>query len=193
MNFGELKKEVRDLGFEEDPTLEEYKSIIINATNRALRMINATVLPVIGRYDFEQDGTVSGIQKYDLLELTKEDGKAKFLAFTDTPVRINDGDYSTFNNFEVEENHIIVMDGATPGAFSIFYKKIPAAITEDTTDDTELEIDERMVPALAFLVAHYVWLDDDERKATQYYNEYDAYKAEIMQEQPAKARIMGGF
>ena len=92
MNFGELKKEVRDLGFEEDPTLEEYKSIIINATNRALRMINATVLPVIGRYDFEQDGTESGIKKYDLLELTKEDGKPKFLAFTDTPVRINEGD-----------------------------------------------------------------------------------------------------
>ena len=193
MNFGELKKEVRDLGFEEDPTLEEYKSIIINATNRALRMINATVLPVIGRYDFEQDGTESGIKKYDLLELTKEDGKPKFLAFTDTPVRINEGDYSTFNNFEVEENHIIVMDGATPGAFSVFYKKSPAAVTSDTTDDTELEIDERMVPALAFLVSHYVWLDDDERKATQYYNEYDAYKAEIVQEQPAKARIIGGF
>ena len=73
MNWGELKNEVRDLGFEENESLEEYRDILLSAANRAMGMINATI-PLTARYDFTQDGTESGLKRYDMAELTKEDG-----------------------------------------------------------------------------------------------------------------------
>lgn len=39
MNWGELKQEIRDLGFEEDSTMNEYESIVRNASNRAIDMV----------------------------------------------------------------------------------------------------------------------------------------------------------
>ena len=44
MNWGELKAEIRDLGFEEDSTMDEYSSIVINACNRAIDMINQEII-----------------------------------------------------------------------------------------------------------------------------------------------------
>ncbi|MCB6992439.1 hypothetical protein LI177_02935 [bacterium 210820-DFI.6.37] len=194
MNWGELKNEVKDLGFEEMEALVEYKDILVSATNRAMYIINSTVLPMTSRYDFMQDGSEPGIKKYDMIELTKEGGSRKFLSFADTPVKIHNETYETFNDFDIEEGHIVVMDGSCVGNFSVFYKRIPSRVSENTTDDTELDVDARIEPALPLLVAHYVWLDDDERKATQYYNEYDALKTDILTETTLiRAKIRGGF
>lgn len=194
MNWGELKKEIRDLGFEEDSAIEEYKDIVISAANRALHMINSTVLPVTSRYDFTQDGTETGIKKYDMIELTRENGKRKFLSFVDTPVRMNGGIYGLFNDFDIEEGHIVVMDGGLKGEFSIFYRKLPERIVSNMSDNVVLDINERVAPLLPLLTAHYVWLDDDERKATQYYNEYDALKEELAGDNARlRGKIRGGF
>lgn len=196
MNWGELKNEVRDLGFEENESLEEYRDILLSAANRAMGMINATI-PLTARYDFTQDGTESGLKRYDMAELTKEDGRRTFLSFTDTLVRIGmDGTYGSFNDFEIEMGRVLIMDGTEAGDFSVFYKKTPAMVTSATTDDTLLDIDPRMDPALPLLTAHFVWLDDDERKATQYYNLYDQFKSEIlaeMEDKKIRARIIGGI
>lgn len=196
MNFGELKTEVRDLGFEENESLEEYKDILISAANRAMQMINGTI-PVTARYDFTQDGKETGLKRYDLVELTKSDGKRTFLSLTDTPVRIGaNGVYEAFNDFDVEMGSLLVMDAGAVGEFSVFYRKLPARVTYATTDDTPLDVDPRMDPALPLLTAYFVWLDDDERKATQYYNMYDLFKSEVLAEAETKkvrARIIGGF
>lgn len=195
MNWGEFKNEIKDLGFEETGALNEYKDIIISAANRALHIINATVIPVISRYDFTQDGKETGIKKYDMVELaTTKDGTNQFLAFADSPVKTYNGAYETFNDFEIEQGHIIVMDASIVGDFSVFYKKRPSKITETTTDNTELDIDVKVEPALPLLAAYYIWLDDDERKATQYYNQYDTLKSDLlMGATPVRARIIGGI
>lgn len=196
MNWGEFKNEIKDLGFEEEEALDEYKDIIISAANRALHIINSTVIPIISRYDFTQDGTETGIKKYDMAELaTTEDGTKQFLSFADTPVKTYNGTYETFNDFEIEQGHVIVMDASTVGDFSIFYKKIPAKITDTTTDDAELDIDVKIEPALPLLAAYYIWLDDDERKATQYYNQYDTLKSDLLMDETTsiRARIIGGI
>lgn len=39
MNWGELKEQIRDLGFEEDSTMQEYSTIVMNASNRAIDMV----------------------------------------------------------------------------------------------------------------------------------------------------------
>lgn len=190
MNWGELKNEIKNLGFEETEALEEYSDIIITSANRALHIIATTAIPVIARYDFTQDGTESGLKRYDISELTGD-----FLAFTDTPVKVYNDSYDTFNDFEIEEGHILVMDAGDIGDFSVFYKKRPAVITRNTLDTEPLDIDIKIEPALPLLTSYYVWLDDDERKATQYYNMYDMLKTDLLSEQNSRVRgrIIGGI
>lgn len=50
MNWGELKTEIRDLGFEEDSTMNEYSSIVMNAANRAINMVHQEL--VLGNKDY---------------------------------------------------------------------------------------------------------------------------------------------
>ena len=68
-------------------------------------------------------------------------------------------------------------------------------ITEDTDDESIIEIPYILVPLYTLLAAHYAWLDDDITKATMYYNEYDNLKNEIIANanKPRMATIIGGF
>lgn len=50
MNYGELKQQIRDLGFEEDLAITEYNTIVINACNRAIGLINKTVVARAEQY-----------------------------------------------------------------------------------------------------------------------------------------------
>jgi hypothetical protein len=55
-------------------------------------------------------------------------------------------------------------------------------IKADTKDDTEIDLPERVIPVLSRLASHYVWLDDDQVKATIYWNEYDTFKNDLIAE-----------
>lgn len=50
MTWGEIKKQIRDLGFEDDSAMEEYASIVRNATNHAIHVINTTVVMPLKAY-----------------------------------------------------------------------------------------------------------------------------------------------
>lgn len=50
MYWKDIKNNLLDLGFEETDSYEEYESIIINATNRAIRILYSTVIPQIEHY-----------------------------------------------------------------------------------------------------------------------------------------------
>ena len=68
-------------------------------------------------------------------------------------------------------------------------------ITEDTSDDDEIQIPDIIVPLYTLLAAHYAWLDDDLTKAMIYWNEYDSHKNELIAaaRTPKRATIIGGF
>ena len=55
-------------------------------------------------------------------------------------------------------------------------------IAADTTDNTDINLPDRVIPILSRLAAHYVWLDDDQVKATIYWNEYDDFKSTLFDE-----------
>lgn len=192
MNLGELITEVRDLGFEEDETLEEesYRAILVTAANRALKDIAVTI-PVVERYEFEQDGTETGVKRYDMIELTAEDGVKKFFDFDEVPVRESDS-YDRFNDFEIEEGHIMVMDASLKGKFSVFYKLAPTKLTTGSLDSQELDINLKAEHLLPLLVSYYVWLDDDVTKAQEYKTNYEMGKAELSQSK-ARLTIRGGI
>lgn len=44
MTWGELRSAIRDLGFEDDLAMQEYSDIVLNAVNRAINIINNTVV-----------------------------------------------------------------------------------------------------------------------------------------------------
>lgn len=133
MTYGELKDQIRDLGFEDDTSMDEYKEIVINACNRAVNIILKTV--------------VSNIEGY-----------------------------FKFNN----------KDWVMPK---------PSPITIDTPDEAVVDLPDKVIDLAPLLAAYYVWLDDDERKAIYYYNQYDDLKNQILAECQggSKARITGGI
>lgn len=118
-------------------------------------------------------------RRYDFLELTKENGIKKFVEFADKMIEA-DGSYTSITNFTVERNSTLVLDGLTRCEYTVFYKKSHAEITETTPDTDELELDHDLHYLVPYYACYFVWLDDDERKATQYYNMYETRRNEIL-------------
>lgn len=50
MTWGELKSQIRDLGFEDNSSMTEYASIVRNAANHAIHVINTTVVMPLKAY-----------------------------------------------------------------------------------------------------------------------------------------------
>lgn len=124
MTFGDLKDKLRDMGFEEDASMDEYKELVINAMNRSIEIIKNTI--------------------------------------------------------------VSRLDGETPEGF---------ALTVDSPDETEIDLPSKVTMLLPLLSAYYIWLDDDERKAVMYYNQYDDLCSQLLAERAngTKMTIMGGY
>ena len=132
MTYKELKTKIRDLGFEEDATMSEYSSIVVNACNRAISTIYHTVL--------------SRMESY-----------------------------FKFRDFD-------------------WYMPEMDVLTLDTEDDYTLNLPDKLVFLVPLLASYYIWLDDDERKAIMYRNEYEDLKAQIFTEclGGSRCRVVGG-
>lgn len=193
MNYGQLKSELASLGFAEIDEITEFGAVVPDSLNRAITEINLTVSPIVGIHEITQDGTANDILYYDMVELTKENDVVKFLEFADTPVMVGTGVYKKFNDFEIENGSTLVMDGSIEGNFKVFYKKAHVPFTEETPDETEIELPLKVHSLLPLLTAYYVWLEDEKSKAVDYYNQYEKLSQSILAKdvQP-KARIMSG-
>lgn len=131
--------------------------------------------------------------RYDLWELSKDrHGNVLF----DSIDRVTTGDTTvrSFGAYELLEDHIFSIDPAYPNDLTIYYNQRVIPVTGDTENDDELTVYYSCEPLIGLLAAHYVWLDDDERKAILYWNEYDSLKQEIQAKLNApKARVIGGL
>jgi hypothetical protein len=172
MNWQELKSEIRDLGFEDEQTMVSYSEILLNACNRAIRLISTTVRPVTGHLDIDHPG---GLVRYSLTELAQAQGDT-FESLYGTPI-----ERDTYRpcSYYLENRKVFVLDDE-PGLYRLWYRKRPETLTLDTPETFVLELDLDVQPLLPLLASHYLWLDDDERKATLYWNEYDDLKGQIL-------------
>lgn len=68
-------------------------------------------------------------------------------------------------------------------------------ITEETVDEFQLQVPDKLVDLVPLLAAHWAWLDDDVQKATIYWNEYDDLKNQLIQdmERARNYTIYDGF
>ena len=192
MNYGELKTELISLGFSDESELDEFGVIVPLALNRAITEINLTIAPIIGTYEFTQTGEGSVLLYYDMEELTREDGDVVFLSFADTPVMVGDGVYRRYNDFEIEQDRILVMDGSVSGNFKVFYKKAHTPFTIDTDDLEDIPLPLKAHILVPLLTAYYVWLEDEKTKAVDYYNQYEKLAQNILNDKPVRMRILPG-
>lgn len=195
MKYEQLKRELINLGFADETELEEFGTIVTDAINRAITEINLTVAPIIGTYEIEQDGTEEDILYYDMPSLTKRNGVVNFLEFADTPVKIGTDVYRKFSDYEIEGGNTLVIDGRIIGTFKVFYKKAHTPITQETPDDTELELPLKAHILVPLLAAYYVWIEDEKTKAVDYYNQYEKLSQHILSEsrKPRMTILSGGI
>lgn len=123
--------------------------------------------------------------RYDLAELTKVDGKRVFYDFADDkPIfqgSFSSGNfYGTVGDYKKDGRTAILFNRFECGQFEVWYKKYPTQITAATPDDFEIELDDDVANLIALRMAFYVWMDDDERKATMYRNDFEDMAAAIM-------------
>lgn len=143
---------------------------------------------------FYFDGTAwQKVGKYDLAELTKdESGNTMFDSIDRIVVNTSYG-IDTFVDYDIEDDHILVLNPSVNDTLLVYYNEriLPVG---DKDNDYKVQVAYQCEPLVGLLAAHYVWLDDDERKAILYWNEYDQLKQEIMAKAlRPRAKVIGGF
>lgn len=72
----------------------------------------------------------------------------------------------------------------------------PTHVSDDTENDFEIELPDKCVYILPVLASYFVWLDDEERKAVYYWNQWETWKSEFMNEargRNLKVTMYGGL
>lgn len=116
--------------------------------------------------------------RYDFSKLTN----GKFIGFMDKVAEgaEENGTYISLTNFEIEQRKILVLNGFEKCEYTVFYKKAFTPVTNETDESFEIELDSDVCVLLPLLASYYVWLDDDERKATMYYNNYESLRNAVI-------------
>ena len=189
MNYGELKKNLISKGFAEESDYEEFEELgyTYDAINQAVNEIN-DVFPIEAEFDFDIDESDTGIYTIDMGD------RAGFIALAETPVWFEkDGEeiWRSFTEFEVKmDRKIIIKMDDYEGSFRIYYYKLPTQITSSTPNSFEFELPLVAHNLIPLLTAYYLWLDDDERKAIMYKNDYEeARNIALQRKNPPRARV----
>lgn len=71
----------------------------------------------------------------------------------------------------------------------------PSLITSDTSETEEIDLPEMVCGIVPLMAAYFIWLDDDERKATMYWNNADDLKTQLLSViiKPRKCKFVGGL
>lgn len=193
MQYGEIKNNIISLGFAETSDYEEYEELgyTYDAINRAIATIGQE-FPYISKYEFEIDDTDEGIMYVDMTD------RQGFLGFaTDSPVLFEkDGEemFKVFADYDVEMGSTLVIDATDiKGSIRVYYEKECTHINADTPDTFVPELPTKVHHLIPLLASYYLWLDDEERKAVQYYNQYETELLTIQQKaQKPRMRILKG-
>ena len=190
MNLSEIRHNLISLGFAEESDYDEFEKLgyTYDCINRAIATIQS-IFPHIAKYEFELDDSDTGTLYIDMTD------RPGFLSLAETPVlfEVNGSEvFRKFGDYQVEMGHTIVMNAdAYAGSFRIYYNKACTEIDSTTPDFFVPELPKKVHHLIPLLAAYYLWLDDDERKAVQYYNNYESELSQIIQnENMPKMRVV---
>lgn len=190
MNYAELKQNLISKGFAEESDYEEFEELgyTYDAINQAIDEISDH-FPCEAEFDFDIDETDTGILKIDMGD------RKGFIALAETPVWFEkDGEeiWRSFSEYDVKkERELYIKADDYEGSFRVYYFKQPTLVTKETQDDFVFDLPlvaHKLIPLLA---SYYLWLDDDERKAIMYKNDYnDALAYALQRKNRARAKVM---
>lgn len=180
MDLSGIRQNLISLGFAEGSDYYEFEALgyTYDCINRAIATIQS-IFPQIAKYEFELDDSDTGTLYIDMTD------RPGFLSLAETPVlfEVNGSEvFRKFGDYQVEMGHTIVMNAdAYAGSFRIYYNKACTEIDPTTPDSFVPELPKKVHHLIPLLAAYYLWLDDDERKAVQYYNNYESELSQIIQ------------
>ena len=192
MKWKEFKSRITNLGFEEEGVFDDNIDHIIQATNRANVLLHQVVEPREKVFSY----TVADGEVYNKVDLSAIEN---FTSKSAKPPKIAS---SSIGNFYYVEDVLYISSEYAGNIVDIYYNALVDMIVDDD-DEQSIDCREDLVPFLELLTAYFMWLDDDERKAIIYYNQfqemYSSYlntvsstkKLESM-ETTAIAKIEGG-
>lgn len=121
--------------------------------------------------------------RYDFKALTAVNGAPVFIDFLD---KVQEGDYSSGNSyvsikdFQVEQRHILLLDGLKKVEYTVFFRKNFTQFTANTPSTFVIELDSDKEHLLPLLAAWYVWADDEPTKAAKWKNDYEDFTALLL-------------
>lgn len=102
--------------------------------------------------------------------------------------------FTIFNNFDTREDGrmLFINSQNVNGTLKIYYKKQAQQYTIDTEDEVEIDLGRKYHPLIPLLASYYVWLEDDQTKATMYYNRYETMMQSMLATKTPRVRIVTG-
>lgn len=174
LTWQDLKDSVRKLCFLTQSEYAGYDEAITEAANYAL-VDMAKDFPLTEIYTFTRESEdSSGYETYDLLNLTMEDMRFTFLGVCerDPVIRIGSDGLIETPEYALLADRFLLIPKKACGTYKVMYKKDPERITAQTSNDYVIPYASCAANLLPLLMAWRVLKDDDERKASMYYNEY---------------------
>lgn len=89
--------------------------------------------------------------------------------------------YLAASDYYQEADHCLVIPRSSVGAYTVYYKKYPEEITDETPDDYVLELDPEVAVLLPMYMASVLYMDDDLSIATSYRNYFETGLARLTQ------------
>lgn len=119
------------------------------------------------------------VQTYSLAQLCSHNHQLRFMRMhAEKPVRYETRDISGYVRFDGIDTLMIPTE--FQGEIRVHYDAYPTQMTQETPDDFEIELPLQAQDAIALYVASMLYAEDDIVIATQYRNEFDARKQELM-------------
>ena len=151
-----------------DDAISEYLNAMPQAANEALQM-----LATAGRYIRKSTTVDKDEGEKFALDMTR-DVKDFYRLGTKEVYQLDDNGAPTlYGDAVFMAGKYMVLPEDADGTFEIFYDAKPTKITQETSDDTEINLPEDAVVLLPLYMASQIYKDDDITIATYYRNEFE--------------------
>lgn len=191
---GSLVFDFKDLGTTTTAIAVGDSTAVLNINGKAVTVESGNIATYGGDTLTYIGGKWQELGRYNLDELTTDINGNIMYDDIDRIVETTQNGERTFLRYDISPDDILVISPSYRGSLTVYYFQRILPITSDTPGTTTVQVVYPCDPLVALLTAHYVWLDDDERKAIIYWNEFDQLRAEIEAKAfKLKGRVVGGF
>lgn len=162
---------------EENTTTVPYIKSMPQVANEALRLLCTSGKFITKSHDIIQDGNGSGVVvKHDMSALVDD-----FYSFGSNKVFLElEDDYRPTTDYLVEGKSTIVLRTKQKGKWTVYYNAYPQEIKKTTPGTTILDLDPEVAVLLPLYMASQLYKDDDTGLATQWRNEFEVAKDQLI-------------